>query len=391
MAINFCYDDLGPNPDLGHPNLTPPGISTHTLDSAWPFSVPLRLLVYLQRAGLSFRSWLVDQAPMGSWYPVALSWHDHSIDYFNLMPDKVVDLVRCKKIKILFYYHEGDNPAVIKSLLDDHVRTHRLPDDCYLFVSANTAADALENFVYFSDHEYFFQYVNRRQRVPLVNTILRPYEFTILNRTHKWWRASIMSDLWRHNLLDHSLWSYNTACDISDRESDNPLRVQESSDWNRALEDFVRHGPYVCDSSDDRAHNDHTRVNIDLYTKSYCHVIVETHFDADGSKGTFLTEKTFKCLKFGQPFVLVGPPGSLACLRDQGYRVFDHCLDNSYDTVLDNTTRWWEIKRVIADLQKQNMHDWFMTCQDDVRHNQQLFRSRFKPDLVRLAQHLNAI
>jgi hypothetical protein len=132
-------------------------------------------------------------------------------------------------------------------------------------------------------------------------------------------------------------------------------------------------------------------VNTDLYQQSYCHLVLETHFDADGSGGSFLTEKTYKCLKYGQPFILIGPPGSLKCLRSQGYRVFDHALDNRYDLIVDNTERWMATRTVVEDLIRKDMHKWFLSCVDDLEHNQRLFRSRQKSDLLRLAQHLEVV
>jgi hypothetical protein len=59
------------------------------------------------------------------------------------------------------------------------------------------------------------------------------------------------------------------------------------------------------------AHNDHT-VHVQAhYDRTACSIVLETHFDADGSRGAFLTEKTFKCVKHGHPFVVFAPAGSL--------------------------------------------------------------------------------
>jgi hypothetical protein len=178
---------------------------------------------------------------------------------------------------------------------------------------------------------------------------------------------------------------------IDDNEKDNPLRIHEFDDWHESMVKFLQDGPYICDSMDADQHNDHRSVNTDLYQQSYCHLVLETHFDADGSGGSFLTEKTYKCLKYGQPFILIGPPGSLKSLREQGYRVFDHALDNSYDQIEDNTERWLATRAVIEDLKNKDMHQWFLSCVDDLEHNRRLFRSRQKFDLLRLAQHLDTV
>ena len=48
------------------------------------------------------------------------------------------------------------------------------------------------------------------------------------------------------------------------------------------------------------------------YANAYCNIVMETHFDADGSTGTFLTEKTYKPIKHGQLFFVAGPAGTSA-------------------------------------------------------------------------------
>ena len=125
------------------------------------------------------------------------------------------------------------------------------------------------------------------------------------------------------------------------------------------------------------------------YTDSYCNIVLETHFDADQSGGAFLTEKTFKAIKHGQPFVVVGCAGSLAALRKLGYRTFDHAIDNSYDAVIDNTQRWTAIKAAIIKLKSQDLHAWFESCRNDIEHNQQLFCSTKADRLNTLLERLH--
>ena len=115
---------------------------------------------------------------------------------------------------------------------------------------------------------------------------------------------------------------------------------------------------------------------------------METHFDADQSKGAFLTEKTFKPIKHGQPFVIVGASGSLQALRDLGYRTFDHVIDNSYDTEIDNTRRWQKIRQTLLDIQAQDSDTWFAKCLDDIYHNQQHFNNSKQPRLNTLYDKL---
>jgi hypothetical protein len=101
--------------------------------------------------------------------------------------------------------------------------------------------------------------------------------------------------------------------------------------------------------------------------------VLETHFDADGSRGAFLTEKTFKCLKHGHPFVLFAPADSLQALRNMGYRTFDHAIDNSYDLIADNTLRYLAVVDAIRELAQADPDTLYNSCVEDLQHNQALF------------------
>lgn len=386
--INFCYDSLGDH-GIGYPNLARPGLGPSDFDETYPRAIAFRPNMYFWLADIKWDIHLVNDAPPGSWYPVALGWHDFDCDYFSLLAPQVLDRVRKQDIRLLFYYHEGDNPERIQTRLDDLCGKHDLPLT-YLFISANSAADRYQRTFYFPDHELFFKYVNRRQEFTEITDKPRSCAFTALNRTHKWWRATVMSDLYRHGLLDNSLWSYNTTCTINDLEGDNPISVRSDPEWYSDMKKFVDSGPYFCDGSEENQHNDHRLVNTSLYQDSYCHIVIETLFDVDQSNGSFLTEKTYKCIKFGQPFIIIGAAHSLQALRDAGYRTFDHAIDNGYDLIEDNNKRWAAVRESIRQVRSTNMHEWYLSCMDDLKYNQEVYKQKLQPSLAKLVQRLES-
>jgi hypothetical protein len=197
-----------------------------------------------------------------------------------------------------------------------------------------------------------------------------------------------MSELKHAGYLDQSLWSYNTLVDINDSNENNPIRAWHPKQYRRVLE-FIAHGPYVCDTADADKQNQHSDVNLDLFTNSYCNIVLETLYDVDQSLGAFLTEKTFKPIKYGQPFVIIGCAGSLEALRALGYRTFDHVIDNSYDSIHDNRGRWAAIQNTIAKINNEfDRLTWFRRCLPDILHNQQLFASRGQLPLNNLIKHM---
>lgn len=391
MALIFCYDRLASD-QSGYPNLATlqaePGTAAwQTFDHHWPRTVPLRLQLYLSQWGFPCVNIPVESVTGPAWYPVAFGWFDFSCDYLSMIPQDTMELVHRGTVKILFYYHEGDNPRRIKDRLDQLCQSHGIGPESYVFISANTAARDIPGCYYFQDHECFFRYRNRYQHANPTSSFVS-HDFLALNRVHKWWRATCMTDLLRNGVLEHSLWSYNTMMTTGEDFNDNPIEIDSIPDLRHDLHEFVEAGPRYVDGADDIAHNDHSRVNTNLFFATHMSLILETHFDADQSHGTFLTEKTFKAIKYGHPFVIIGPAGSLAQLRDDGYRVFDHVIDNSYDEVTDNTERWNCVRRTIMQIKEQGVEHIAQLCRNDAEYNRELFSQRGPQQLNSLIKYL---
>ena len=196
--------------------------------------------------------------------------------------------------------------------------------------------------------------------------------FLLLSRSHKWWRATVLADLLRQGLLHNAVWSYNTAVAIGDRIEDCPVEL-DLLHIREDIDEFLADGPYRCDDLNSVQHNDHSGHVAEHYDSTACSIVLETHFDADGSTGSFLTEKTFKCVKHGHPFVLFAPPGSLATLRGMGYRTFDSVIDTSYDRIQDNTLRYLAVIATVRKLAVVDPVTLYNSCIEDLQHNQALF------------------
>lgn len=120
----------------------------------WPWTTPLRIQEYCQQHGVTIQIFDIDaEVPENTYYAICLGFFDFNIDYFELLHEKIRRRLQQHEIRLLFMYHEGDNPRTIKNRLDALVQHHQLHSDCYVFVSANTAADKLPGFVTFHDFE----------------------------------------------------------------------------------------------------------------------------------------------------------------------------------------------------------------------------------------------
>jgi hypothetical protein len=355
-------------------------------DRQYPYTIPLRLQEYCVEHSIPLSIYHVeDHFPSDSFYPVGIGFFDFSIDYFDLMSGNLRKQLRKQRVRVLFYYHEGDNPLYIKNRLDQLASDHLLPPDCYLFVSGNTAAKSLSNFVYFADFEFWYYQRNKTSPALKIHTGPRECEFTVLNRLHKSWRALAMADLKHNGILDNSYWSYCESGKFVDAEC--AIEIDDISALRTRTEKFLQSAPYISDELDFDQRNDHRTLIPKYHVNSYCNIVMETHFDIEQT-GTFLTEKTFKPIKHGQMFFIAGPAGSLQVLRDLGYRVFDSVLDNSYDLEPNATQRWMALTRSIFFAQP-DLPQLFELCRLDIEHNQQLFQSNKAQRLNTLIKELN--
>jgi hypothetical protein len=84
-----------------------------------------------------------------------------------------------------------------------------------------------------------------------------------------------------------------------------------------------------------------------------------------------LTEKTFKPIAMGMPFVIVGTRGSLEYLRSYGFRTFEGIWDESYDQAEDavRIERIASLLRSLDELPPEAKQDLFDQAQEVVEHN----------------------
>lgn len=104
------------------------------------------------------------------------------------------------------------------------------------------------------------------------------------------------------------------------------------------------------------------------YRSSYISIVAETYL----GKGRYLTEKLFKPIAKLQPFIVVGPPGTLSLLRARGYRTFDRIIDESYDEIEDDARRFAAVLEVvdgIAGLSPTEARDLFAALEEEITHN----------------------
>ena len=109
--------------------------------------------------------------------------------------------------------------------------------------------------------------------------------------------------------------------------------------------------------------------NFDLCAESLLYHVSETVYSG---RRSHLTEKTFKPIALGMPFILSAPAGSLAYLKRYGFQTFDTVWDESYDSTLDDLARAEQVAEQLAQLDKLSLdqkQDMFKRCIPIIEHN----------------------
>jgi hypothetical protein len=91
--------------------------------------------------------------------------------------------------------------------------------------------------------------------------------------------------------------------------------------------------------------------NFDVAMDSMIYVPTETVYFGNR---THLTEKTFKAIALGMPFVMVAPAGSLDYLRHYGFSSFGTVWDESYDQETNDLRRLEMVTDLLRDLEQQS-------------------------------------
>jgi hypothetical protein len=130
----------------------------------------------------------------------------------------------------------------------------------------------------------------------------------------------------------------------------------------------------------------------DESAESLLYLVTET---VATSRRHHLTEKTFKPIALGMPFVIVGTRGSLEYLRSYGFKTFGDIWDESYD-LADDSVRIEHIAELLKSLDvlsTKAKQDMFDQAQEVIQHNwNHFYNGNFEAVLwTELNEMLNAI
>jgi hypothetical protein len=194
------------------------------------------------------------------------------------------------------------------------------------------------------------------------------------NRRIKSHRTLFLLFAIRKNFIGNTFMSFSnlhTSLDlwISDAYK---LSVQFNLNFTKdELIDIYHNLPFVLDSENFNRFpiEDDIFSTATWYDQSYISIVSETNFD---NNIIHMTEKTIKPILFKQPFIIIGPQGTLASLKELGFKTFSDFWDESYDESKNSKERFLKIIEVcdyLSSWSKTDLFKFFAKSKEITEHN----------------------
>ena len=195
-------------------------------------------------------------------------------------------------------------------------------------------------------------------------TFISPNRIIAGERQH---RLEMLYHIFKHN-LDHNHISCPVTCpaeNISIYDAIKPL-VSRCPDIESVFAK-TQLPIQFCNETDHPMHSCWLSL-FDESADSLLYLVTETV--ATGQRW-HLTEKTFKPIAMGMPFVIVGTKGSLEYLRSYGFRTFEGIWDESYDRAEDHERIACvaQLLRSLDDMTVQQRQHIYQQCHEVIAHN----------------------
>ena len=317
------------------------------------------------------------------------------IDIFNsdvrsnmgFVPAEVWDAIRKRKAVLVIddktegFRYERRNFEKLFGLLELIVETFQIPAESLLFITCN-----------FRMEEEYFKYIALKNAAPKVKIVAEDYfqqlainssegvlskplppnkiekTFLSLNRHFNPYRQYLVFDYWLNGLTDGNLISLNdtynvswvnTAAMFDPNSYTDFIGDSDISPYMDNVAAFVATLPLVVDLHDFNI-NQLRVLDPTIYRKTLLSVVNETNSE---HRSLYLTEKIYKTIAIGHPFMLMGDMDALKYLRSLGYKTYSDFFDESYDDAQTlhqrKTCILNELKRLdsLSLEQKQKMSD----------------------------------
>jgi len=307
-------------------------------------------------------------------------------EQINLNRDRILDLVNNNTIQVIF-----SNPAEGSETIINHCIFELKIKEVLLDkkISLITGGDVPAEYPHLLYENFLPKILDYDENVKAVEkywnnySTLRPYKFLFLNgrvRVHRRYMLERLSAL-----LDQALWTNldlgNGPIKLLDPKYEffkfNVNIDTKSITWAKSLlfgsgiwgDIYIEATPYI---------------------DTYFSLVSETVHRVPYS---FRTEKIWKPVAIGHPFVVIANQGYYRDLHNLGFKTFGHVIDETFDQIENNTDRMERVATIVEDLCQQDLASFLNECYNVCKYNQQHMaelRLRVRAEFPkRLEQYIN--
>lgn len=207
---------------------------------------------------------------------------------------------------------------------------------------------------------------------------IRPYYGLNYNRIPRDHRLYLLAKLQSLNLLDRTYYSWAGLTLREWDEQRNPIApeptdteietaYEEATEENYlggeddyyALVHVMKTGTVSFPDEDNTHHNQANSLNFDHIKNTYFQIVSETFaLDSQPTHSPFLSEKSYKPIASGMPFVIWGHAHSVLSMSKQGYHTFEKWINHDYDSIEDSSQRFSALMREIERLYSFSPEEW---------------------------------
>ncbi len=303
------------------------------------------------------------------------------IGFDNVSPSVFED-VRKGRCRIVFLFplegNSGDECFEQDfAILDSWCRRQNLTRDQVYYVHGNHRGIELSagmNFTYIPIDSFICWVPELRNQTAEYSPSSSKDLFLCYNRMPRNHRIITLCEMIRTGILERGLVSYygNNTKDTAER-----IKNLGREDLIAAAETLDNLLPIKIDM-DLGINNPAQNIVDEHYKSTFLSVVPETLYN---DNTLFFSEKIWKTLAVGHPFMIVGSCGMLSKLREQGYRTFSSWWDEDYDEITNINERIRcivnELNR-LSSLSRQELINMRIDMRPTIEHNQQLFNSRHR-------------
>lgn len=248
-----------------------------------------------------------------------------------------------------------------------------------VFVSPGLFYDSQINAKIIFKPTWFEIPVTLYNQLPDVLDTLNPYSpkekfFDVLLGIGRPHRDFVYNSFHKFNLTHNNIINYHQKGGVGHEEnSDFIIEPGTTRSYTRYTTDLKRE--YSVVHVEYRSIRTHLAcvIHTGIYNQTAYSVVTETN-----TSGVFhlFTEKIAKPILGRRLFVVFAGQGYLQSLKNLGFKTFSDVIDESYDDILDSTTRWKLAFEQIQNLCNQNQHEVLAKIRHIVDHNYNLLMNR---------------